>query len=125
MTKNRTGRVFVVQDHRRWERGKLVPRFDITDAERFGEVVTLLAHDANPHVPGDSAKRLMSALEDFSDGDYLLAIGNPVFIGWAFAYAAAYNKGRVKTLVWERDPTDRTRRRSRYISVSSDLPGLD
>ena len=117
-------RVFVVQDHRRWERGKLVPRFDLSDAGRFGEIITLLPHDIDPNVPGDAASRLMAALQDFGDDDHLLAVGNPVLIGWAYAYAAAYNGGRVKTLVWERDPTDRTRRRSRYVSVSSSLPGL-
>jgi N-acetyl-beta-hexosaminidase len=40
------------------------------------------------------------ALRDFSDDDYLLLIGNPVFIGWATAIAAAYNEGRVNLLMW-------------------------
>ena len=125
MPKNKKPRVFVVQDHRRWERGRLVPRFDITDAERFGEIVTLLPHDADPNVPGDNPRRLMEALQDFNDDDHLLAVGSPVLIGWAYTYAASYNGGRVKTLVWERDPTDRTRRKSRYVSVANSLPGLD
>ena len=39
---------------------------------------------------------------DFSDDDWLLAMGDPAIIGIAFAIAASINHGRVNLLKWDK-----------------------
>lgn len=109
-------RVFIIQRHYRRDRvsGERIP-FDVTPAEEFGELVYLLEDDANPHNPGPVIRRLMEALGDYSDDDFLLLIGNPCLIGWATALAAGYNDGRIRLLQYDRH-------NRRYIPVQSDLP---
>ena len=50
MSKNR---VFVVQNQHRWNRdaGRFEPKFDLTPAQQFGELVYLLSPTAAPFRP--------------------------------------------------------------------------
>jgi hypothetical protein len=69
-----TARVFVSQDD---------GRFDLSDARRYGEVVTifrkdLYADDAADEMPG-VMQRAYDALADFKSDDYLCLVGSPVY----------------------------------------------
>ena len=94
--------VFVVQNalHRRHDTGELVPKFDYTPAEEFGEIVYLLSDQARPFVLAPIIDELHEKLSSFGPDDYLLLTGNPTLLGLAFAIAADYNNGNIKVLQW-------------------------
>jgi hypothetical protein len=95
-------RVFVVQNHLRYDRnrGDLVPKYDISPAEKFGEFKFVLPPRATLENIPEVLGLMERSLSDYSDKDSLLLIGNPVFIGWAVAIAAKHNGGRVRCLYW-------------------------
>jgi hypothetical protein len=90
MPKNRkNSRVFVVQDP---QQRNIIPARD------FGEIEVILRGEE----PIDVAiERLEAALLKITVNDYLLPIGNPVFIGVAF-YFALLNLHKLHVLVWDR-----------------------
>lgn len=107
--------VYVVQKQMRWDadRGELVPRFDLEPARVYGDIEYLLSPNAAPFNPGPIIDELRERLQDFSDDDHLLLIGNPCLIGFAVAIAADYN-GRVSLLQW-------SGKEQRYISITADV----
>ncbi len=94
------GNVYVVQNHASYDRstGLMVPRYDLSPAEKFGELVFLLSPITVPSNPAKVIAELRRKLWDFSDDDFLLLIGNPCFIGWATTIAADQNEGKVSML---------------------------
>ena len=106
--------VYVVQNHSSYnsEAGIMEPRFDLSPAEKFGELVYLLPPIAVPNRPKEIIHKLQEKLSNFSDQDYLLLIGNPCFIGWVTAIAAKANRGKVKMLQWNG-------RRKQYYEISA------
>lgn len=111
--------VYVVQFQHHWDPhlGKLVPRFDLSDAERLGRLVYLLSPSAKPGDPR-VVPELCHRLSQYRDGDHLLLIGSPVLIGIAFAIAARANDGRVSALQW-------SGKLRRYTAIESDLAWAD
>ncbi len=111
-------RVFVVQNTQRMNEktGALEAKFDMTSAERFGTLTYLLSPTARPFTPGPIIKQLHEKLEDFTDDDFLLLIGNPCLIGFVVAIASSYNQGRVSVLQWDG-------RKREYVSVKAVLGG--
>jgi len=107
-------RVFVVQNQHRWDRERqtFIPKFDLTPAAEYGELVYLLSPTAAPFTPDPVLGELRDKLADFNDGDYLLLVGNPMLIGFATAIAASANNGHVNLLQWS--GKDR-----RYIAVEA------
>ncbi|MGW8178857.1 MAG: hypothetical protein ACWGQW_08865 [bacterium] len=97
-----SARVFVVQKQMRWDqtKGELVPKFDLSPAEKFGAVTYLLSPTAGPFNPGPIIKELRAKLSDIKSTDYLLLIGNPCLIGWALAIALKHTGGKVNLLQW-------------------------
>lgn len=93
--------VYVVQNSLyRDNRGELVPKFDYTPAEGYGDIEFLLNDSARPFVLAPIIKELQEKLSNFSDADYLLLTGNPALLGLAFAIAADANDGCVRVLQW-------------------------
>lgn len=83
------------------EKGELVPRFEsIEKAEKWGDIVYLLSSGQHPFKADLALGDLHEKLKYYSDGDYLLLIGNPVLIGMATGVAAHYNGGKVSFLQW-------------------------
>jgi hypothetical protein len=76
---------------------------DLSAAERFGQMITILDHNVRSKHSLRAVETLREYLADFSDEDFLLCVGDPNIIGWAVALAAHFNDGRVKTLKWERE----------------------
>lgn len=113
------GHVYVVQNPMRYdpELGRVVPRYDLQPAERFGKLRVLF--NERTSLKPEEAKRAIAkmnlVLRSFTDDDYLLLIGNPALIGYATGLAAANNSGKVRLLVWSGKDRD-------YAVVESRLP---
>lgn len=88
---------------------------NISPALQYGDIVTLLPPNAQVAfsvVP--TVRRIQRKLENFTDNDYLLFIGDPTAISIVSAVAAERNHGRYKCLKW--DKFER-----RYIPIQVDL----
>jgi hypothetical protein len=111
--------VYVVQESVRKDRrtGKFVP-IDISQAAAYGNIEVMLPNNPIGIAMQPVVNRLRHALRNFSDDDYLLAMGDPVAIGIAFALASQANRGKVKTLRWDRRVNGGS-----YIEVHADLKG--
>lgn len=110
------GTVYVIQAQHRWDEGKgaLVPKFDLSSAEQYGEISYLLSPTASPFHPEPIIAELRQKLHNFDGDDYLLLVGNPCLIGFATAIAADFNEGVVNLLQWS--GKDRS-----YIPVAAEL----
>ena len=76
---------------------------NISGATRFGRIRTLLP--PNRQIVFSSAPtvaRLREGLNEFSDDDYLLLMGDPAAIGIACSIASHVNDGKFKMLKWDR-----------------------
>jgi len=77
---------------------------DISDAARYGEMqppVFSPKYNVLLDVT-DAIMKLESALADYCEDDYIIAIGDPVLIGAAMAIGARNAGGKVKLLKWNR-----------------------
>lgn len=108
-------KVYVIQNTHRLDRGSstLIPKYDLSSAERFGELVYLLTPNAKPHDQSVIAE-LKEKLREFTDDDHLLLVGNPALIGFACAVAADWNEGRLSVLQWDG-------KNKSYVAVKADL----
>lgn len=96
-------KVYVVHNAHRFDssKGILVPKHDVTSAEKFGELIFVLPPSCDPHDKiQEKVREIEHRLSAYNDNDYLLLIGNPVLIGLATAIAASLNKGMIKVLQW-------------------------
>ena len=89
--------VFVVQE----VRGK-----NLTPAKEFGTLQLLLSRDQIHLDPKPAINSLHEGLQNFTDEDYLLLIGDPIAIGISVQVAASYNFGRVKVLKWDKEQSN-------------------
>ncbi|MGZ8364801.1 MAG: hypothetical protein ACXWWG_00650 [Nitrospira sp.] len=89
-------RVFVVQSQLLRDG---MPKYDLTPAEDYGELVYLLDSTASQHRPHAVRNALVERLQSFTERDYLLPIGNPLFIGMASIVAAEFSPS-IKFLLW-------------------------
>ncbi len=113
-------RVFVPQQPMHYDPkvSDMVPSMDLGPAEKYGELRIIL-----PWVGKDAmflaypvVKKVRESLRDFSDEDYLLAVGDPGAIAVLGAVAAEVNDGRFRLLKWDR-------RERRYAVVQYDTRG--
>jgi len=80
--------------------GEVVRRhLDLTDAQRYGEIVELLDTQAKPW-DHTAVEQMDQMLADSSADDWLLAVGNPTMIAMA---AAAFGSihGSINVLQWQ------------------------
>lgn len=94
--------VYVVQRHAKYNEatGQMEDKFDLRPAEKFGELSFLLSPISLPKNPTTIIETLREKLVGFTDEDYLLLIGSPVFIAWTCAVASDINDGHVSVLQW-------------------------
>lgn len=97
-----TSKVYVVQNPPVKTVAGRTTQINLAPAAKYGEFVLLLA-------PGDvvldtdsTVKELYKKLENYSNKDWLLLIGDPVAIGLAAAVASDINGGRVNMLRWSK-----------------------
>jgi len=96
-----TPRVFVIQRpaYRDRATGEWITKFDLSPAEKFGELVDILPSN----MFWDAATIVAQAeriLIDMTDEDYLLAIGDPVAIAACAIIASRH--GDVTILKWDK-----------------------
>lgn len=101
----RIPRVYVVQER---------PGLEISKAERYGILIPVFPEHDQMYDPDAARKRIMRLMGNFTERDYILAVGHPTAIAAVTAAAARMNGGRFKMLVWH--PDDRL-----YYSVQWDL----
>ena len=82
--------------------GKLVPSMDLTPATAYGELDYLLPNGGLALAPGPMVRAMRKKLMNFTDDDYLLAVGSPAAIATASAVTAALNRGRFNLLQWDK-----------------------
>lgn len=90
--------------------GQWAQAFDLSPAKKFGDIKVLLPHGSLPIDITPMIGNLKDSLKDFSDGDFLLAIGNPTAMVMAGMVASGNNGGKVNMLYWDSKIKD-------YISV--------
>jgi len=81
----------------------LRPKFDLRGVNAFGQPVEILHGQLSPLATAPAMAELRNALRNYSDDDYLLAIGAGAFLIAAGAIAAQRNNGRVHVLYWNGD----------------------
>ena len=95
-------RVFVTQVPSLRVPGGWKPKFDLSPAERYGRLITLMPEgNAEPDTAQSAAEELCAALADFGPRDYLLPLGDPVLIAAAAAAAAKASGGLIRILRWD------------------------
>ncbi len=100
-----TGRVFVVQRPAYFDRNRRgwVNKYDLTPAEKFGELVFLLRPG---NIYRDKLEGALNSLKeqllDFGEEDCILAVGDPVAIAATVMIASVYTGGRVRLLKYDR-----------------------
>lgn len=103
-------RVFAPQIPSRLDRSirVWVPTVDMKPAERFGELVVCLPPDAYRIAPAPMVQAMKEQMADFTEDDYIVAIGNPTLIAAAACIAVRKTGGRLKILTWDRMTSDYT-----------------
>lgn len=97
-----------------FDRAKTVPKHDLTPASVYGELEVLINRNNIGIAAQPVVAELRHRLRDYSDEDYILAVGDPVAIGLAISVASDANRGRVNVLKWDRQ----TRK---YISLNANI----
>jgi hypothetical protein len=88
-------KVYIVQEN---------PNVNVIGAGRFGELIPMLPPGRQITLsPAPVIRLLSNKLREFSDDDFLLAMGDPVAIGIASMVAADVNNGKVNMLKWDRE----------------------
>lgn len=90
------------------------PIMDLTPAKEYGHIQALLPPGPIALSTAPMMKTLRAKLENFSDDDFLLGIGDPVAIAAAVMAASDANNGLVNILRWDRE-------KHRYDAITLNL----
>lgn len=97
-------KVFIPQEPMRRDRdGELRSMMNFAAASKYGETVVCLPPGKVALSTQPTVHRLQECLRNFSDEDYLIAVGDPSVIAIASAIAAANNRGRFNLLKWDKE----------------------
>ena len=111
--------VYITQNPmRRNGQGDLVHTHDLTPARKYGDLEVLLPSGPVKIEPGPTVAKLRRKLARFTEGDWLLCLGDPVVIAAASAIIANMNDGIVPLLVWDRHLKE-------YLSIRVDTFGRE
>jgi hypothetical protein len=104
---NEVPKVFVVSES---------PKHNIAPALDYGEIEVVLPPSQSQIIfsSAPTVSRIKRVLENFSDDDYLLFIGDPTAIAILATVAAAKNNGRFKCLKWDKQER-------RYLPIQIDI----
>ena len=81
---------------------RVSPHFILKDKrDKMSVYVVEKPSDNMMYSPVPTISRIRKKLQDFSDKDYLLLIGDPVAIGVCMHYALLNNRSKVKLLKWD------------------------
>lgn len=100
-----SAKVYVVQQPAFYDRNerKFVPKYDLTPAAKFGQLVFVLG-------PGNifrdkmaqATTQMADSLAGFTENDFILAVGDPVAIAAAVLIAGKRTGGKLRILKWDR-----------------------
>lgn len=110
------GIVFVPNEPIRYVGGAPQTVFDLTPAAKYGEIEILTSGNNLSLSPAPLVAHYKKAMKNFTDDDYIIAIGDPSAMCICCAVAAHMNLGRFKLLKWNRSTES-------YIIVPVDLSG--
>lgn len=96
-------RVFVVQEVRhKNDKGVWVPRHDLSPAKDFGDLVVICDSTVSHYNPSYAYEKIRQSMSNFTSGDFLLLIGNPILIGISMIVADEMTEGDFSVLQWDR-----------------------
>ena len=100
----KTSKVFVPQVPSRYDRSiaRWVPTVNLEPALAFGAIEVLLPPEAGRLPPEELSEILGKALANITEDDWILATGDPVVMGIAFALAARALNGLLRILRWNK-----------------------
>lgn len=102
--------VYVIQE---------VENRDFFPARKFGDLEVLLPTNAQVVLSATpTLRKLQRNLANFSDDDFILLSGDPIIMSLAMLVASEVNRGKVRTLKWDKREKD-------YYEVKIDLHGVD
>ena len=82
---------------------RLDPKYNITGAQKYGEIKVLLKEGSQIiFSPGPAIFELRRLLKNYTHNDYLLLSGDPSIIGIAVAIVSDINNGKFNLLKWDR-----------------------
>ena len=91
-----------------------VPSINLDPANMYGEVVVMLPPNANRLHINPLMVALREQMKDFTDEDYVIAVGDPSLIAAAACLAVRKTNGLLRILKWDRMS-------SSYIPVETQL----
>jgi hypothetical protein len=96
-------KVFIPQIVERYSESnnRMSTLFDFSDAERFGSLIPILEPTDNPLFLTLLTPKIRKALEEFTDDDFFLAVGDPAIIAICAGIILRRHK-RIKMLKWDR-----------------------
>jgi hypothetical protein len=83
---------------------------DLSDSLRYGRLEYLLPPGDITAATAPIVRKMKVDLKDYSDDDYILAMGAPAAIAIVGAIAARVNHGNIKILTWDK-------KESRYYAI--------
>lgn len=83
-----------------------IPSVEISPAEKFGKLVVMLPPNAARAGLAPCVAAMKERMEDFTEEDYLIGIGDPSLIGAASCIAARKTGGLLRMLKWDRMAKD-------------------
>ena len=98
-----TSKVFLPQVVQRFEHssGRMVKAFDFSSAAQFGELTPILDSTDDPMFLARLTPKIRTALENFGEHDYLLAVGDPGVIAICSGLILRRRK-KLRMLKWDR-----------------------
>jgi hypothetical protein len=109
--------VYITQEVRKQTlSGDFQPQFNFKPAIKYGELRVLIPHGMSLLSPVPLVRTLKEKLANFSNDDWLIAVGDPAIVATASIIAAQNNHWSIKILKWDRDLRD-------YIPVEIDITG--
>lgn len=110
------GKAYIVQEPLRKDHvsGQMVPVMDFRPVLEYGEAIVCLKSGRIALSPAPMIDSLKEVLKDFSDDDYLVAVGDPSAIAAAASICSNNNRGKFKLLKWDKESR-------RYISVAINI----
>jgi hypothetical protein len=79
-----------------------VPSINLDPANMYGEVVVMLPPNANRLHINPLMVALREQMKDFTDEDYVIAVGDPSLIAAAACLAVKKTNGLLRILKWDR-----------------------
>lgn len=112
----RRPKVFILQEPTRKDEatGELVSLMNFAKANEYGDTVVCVPPGQVALSPAPLIHQLRSVLREYTDDDYVIAVGDPTVMFVAAMVLSDLNRGKCRMLKWDRQA-------KQYISVDIDI----